>query len=78
VNKLKGVMMMLTFAFDCQLNNNEDYIKEGTKVRVYNHPLKKQGFTAVVIEAAFNHKGKEITFPSTYEWFSNAAFKELN
>jgi hypothetical protein len=70
-------MDKLTFAFDCQLNDQEDFIKEGTTVKVYDHPLKKEGFTAVVISSAFNYKEEEITFPSNYEWFSNAAFKEL-
>jgi hypothetical protein len=37
-------MKELTFAFDCQLNDQEDYVKEGTKVKVYDHPLKSQVF----------------------------------
>lgn len=70
-------MKELTFAFDCQLNNQEDYVKEGTKVKVYDHPLKKPDFTAVIIEKAINCQGNTINLMPNHEWFVNAAFIEL-
>jgi hypothetical protein len=70
-------MKELTFAFDCQLNDQEDYIKEGTKVKIYDHPLKKPGFTPVIIESAHTYKEKAIKVPSKHEWFANTAFIEL-
>jgi hypothetical protein len=67
-------MKELTFAFDCQLNDQEDYVKEGTKVKVYDHPLKKPGFTAVIIKKAINCQGNTINLMPKYEWFVNVAF----
>jgi translation elongation factor P/translation initiation factor 5A len=66
----------LTFSCDSQLNDQEDYIKEGTKVKVYSHPLKKNGAVAVIIEKAFSHEGKELNLIPHYEWFLNVSFTE--
>lgn len=70
---------MLTFAFDVQLNDNEDYIKAGTKVRIYDHPIKKSDCTPVIIDKAWTYEGKEFTPDCiTYEWFMNSSFIESN
>ncbi len=69
-------MSKLTFAFDCQLNENEEWIEEGTTVKTYNHPLKKEGYQCVMIEWAYTWEGTAFNH-NQYEWFMNEAFKEL-
>jgi hypothetical protein len=70
-------MTKLTFAFDCQLNDEEDYIKEGTIVEVYPHLKNGEEFTAVIIDKAWSYEGEELNPYPTYEIFMNTAFKEL-
>lgn len=67
----------LTFALDVQLNDNEDWIAEGTVVEIYNTPRDSKGFTPVIITHGYTHSGEPITLDPYYEFFSNSSFKEL-
>jgi hypothetical protein len=71
-------MQEVTFAFDVQLNDNEDWIKEGTKVSIYDHPLKKTDAVPVIITKYWNFEGKELEQSPNYEWFMVRSFKEFN
>jgi hypothetical protein len=68
-------MKTLTFAFDAQLNDQEDYIPAGTQVKVYNTWRQHEGFTPVLVEAALTYKGKPITV-NQVEYFTNQTFVE--
>lgn len=63
-NTKEETAMELTFAFDCEIND-EKYIPAGTKVTVYNHPIKKQDSTWIIYNG------------NRYE-FMNVSFVELN
>lgn len=72
--------MELTFAFSVQLNDNEDFIKEGTVLKVSNNPYYLKRFedaTPVIITEAYTHNGEKITGMHYTEWFSNETFVEL-
>jgi hypothetical protein len=68
-------MIKLTFAFDCQLNENEDYVKEGQQVELYPYPIYKEGFTPVRVKEAYTFLGGKIKTDEIV-WFTNASFKE--
>jgi hypothetical protein len=68
-------MIKLTFAFDCQLNDNEDYVKEGQEVELYPYPIHKEGFTPVRIKKAFSFEGDPIKTNEVH-WFTSSSFKE--
>jgi hypothetical protein len=72
-------MKTLTFAFDCQLDN-EDWIKEGTVVMVSDNEYYVKRFrdsTPVIITEAYTYEGEKISIPATVEWFDNNSFVEL-
>jgi hypothetical protein len=72
-------MKTLTFAFDCQLDN-EDWIKEGTVVMVSDNEYYVKRFrdsTPVIITEAYTYEGEKISIPDTVEWFDNNSFVEL-
>jgi hypothetical protein len=73
-------MKKLTFAFDVQLNDQEDFIAAGTQVEVSDNPLylnRHNDFTPVIITSAYNYNGKTIKINQITEWFSNNSFIEL-
>jgi hypothetical protein len=69
-------MIKLTFAFDCQINDAEDYVKEGTEVKIFDKTIiKRDDCTPVVIKQAYDISGDK---KDIYDiiWFMNSAFKE--
>jgi hypothetical protein len=70
-------MKELTFAFDCQLNDDEDYMKEGQKVTVVTTGKQYEGFVKVRITDAYSYDGKPIQFVPFTDHFSTASFVEL-
>jgi hypothetical protein len=68
--------MELTFAFDCQLNE-EDYIKAGTKVKVSETGKQYEGFAAVVITEGYSHKDEAIRFIPFVDHFLKESFVEF-
>jgi hypothetical protein len=70
-------MKTLTFAFDVQLNDDEDYIKEGTKVQIADTSRQHEGFAAVVITEGFSYHGEPIEFVPFVDHFMNESFVEL-
>lgn len=73
-------MKTLTFAFDCQLNDNEDWIKGGTVVNVSDNPFylkRHKDATPVIITEVYNYEGEKIEIVPTVEWFINSSFEEL-
>jgi mRNA-degrading endonuclease HigB of HigAB toxin-antitoxin module len=74
-------MNTLTFKFDCQLNDNEDWIKEGTKVQVSSNQFHVNRFkdsTPVIITEALDIDGNKVKLIPYVEWFMNSCFVELN
>lgn len=69
-------MKTLTFALDCQLND-EDYIKEGTVVQVAEDAKQYEGFAAVVITDGWSYDDKPVKFIPFTDHFSKASFVEL-
>lgn len=72
--------MNLTFAFDVQLNDQEDYISEGTQVKISDNPFhltRYEGFTPVIITEAYSYNGNKLTITSYVEWFTCESFIEL-
>jgi hypothetical protein len=75
---MKGWMMMLTFKMDCQLNDNEDWIAEGTKVEIDNRLHNtKNDCTWVKITKAFSFEGQELQLNESH-LFLNISFTELS
>lgn len=73
-------MKTLTFAFDVQFNDKEDWIPEGTKVNVSEnefHLSRWKDAAPVIIKEILSYKGKRIEIDPTVEWFSNNTFVEL-
>jgi hypothetical protein len=68
--------MELTFAFDCQLNE-EDYIKAGTKVKVSETGKQYEGYAAVVITDGYSYHGEPIQFIPFVDHFLKESFVEL-
>jgi hypothetical protein len=69
-------MKTLTFAFDVQLNDKEDWIMEGTKVEVAEASRLHEGFTPVIITEACRYDGK-IFKTTVIEYFLNESFVEF-
>jgi hypothetical protein len=69
--------MELTFAFDCQLNDEEDYIKAGTKVKVSETGKQYEGYAAVVITDGYSYHGEPIQFIPFVDYFLKESFVEL-
>lgn len=69
-------MNTLTFAFDCQLNDLEDYVAEGTVVEVVDTWRKSEGFTPVLITKCFTYEGMPMDIKQV-EYFMNESFVEL-
>ena len=65
----------LTFAFDSQLTDNEDYVKAGTVVEIVDLDRHK-GFTGVRVTEAYDYNGNQIEVNDVC-WFSNSSFIEL-
>jgi hypothetical protein len=70
-------MKELTFAFDCELNTDQDYIKAGTKVEVIEVGKQYVGFVKVRITDGFSYDDKPIQFIPFTDHFSIASFVEL-
>ena len=73
-------MNKLTFAFDVQLDEQENYIASCTQVEISNNPFHLNRYTdstPVIINKAYNHKGNQIKINPTIEWFLNSSFVEL-
>lgn len=72
-------METLTFKFDTQLNDNEDWISKGTVVQVADIWKHHEGSTPVIITEAITYQGKHITFDyPVIESFMNCSFDELS
>jgi DNA/RNA endonuclease YhcR with UshA esterase domain len=69
-------MKTLTIAFDVQLNDNEDYLQEGTILEVADVWKQYEGSTPVIVKEALNYKGKPVKV-SEIAYFMNCTFKEL-
>lgn len=70
-------MKTVTFAFDCQLNNQEDFIKEGSVVEVSDNEFyihRYENSIPVIITEGYNCKGKKIAFEPYVEWFMKESF----
>jgi hypothetical protein len=70
-------MKTLTFAFDCELNSDMDYIKTGTKVKVVDTWKQYDGFAAVVITEGYSYNDEPIQFIPFVDHFKNESFVEL-
>jgi hypothetical protein len=70
-------MKELTFAFDCQLNDEEDFIKAGTKVKVIDDGKQYEGYAAVVITDGYSYHGEPIQFIPFVDHFLKGSFVEL-
>jgi hypothetical protein len=73
-------MKTLTFAFDVQLDQDENYIEEGTVVKVSDSPFhlnRWEDSVPVIITEAFSYEGKKFSIPATVEWFMKSSFAEL-
>lgn len=70
-------MKQLTFAYDCAVNDNEDYVKEGTKVMVADVWKQHEGFTPVIITEGYTYYDKPKTFEPEIIYFMNESFIEL-
>jgi hypothetical protein len=70
-------MKEVTFAFDCELNSDSDYMKEGQKVTVVTTGKQYEGFVKVRITDAYSYDGKPIQFVPFTDHFSTASFVEL-
>lgn len=71
-------MKTLTFGTDVQLDDNGNWIAEGTQVTVSNNEFylnRHKGFTPVIVTQALDYKGRKISIEPTVEWFSNRSFK---
>ena len=71
-------MKTLTFAFDVQFNDKEDWVAAGTEVNVSDnefHLSRWEDSTPVIIKEVFTYKGKCIEIDPTVEWFSNNTFE---
>lgn len=70
----------VTFALDVQLNDNEDWIPKGTKVRVSDneyHLNRHEGFIPVIITEAMDYDGDRVEFDPYVEWFNEKSFVEF-
>lgn len=70
-------MKTLTFAFDVQLNDDEDYIIEGTVVQVADVWKQYEDSTAVIITEGYSYNGDPIQFVPFVDHFMNRSFVEL-
>lgn len=70
-------MRSLTFAFDVQLNDEEDWIAEGTVVTEAETSRKIEGFTPVLVTQAFDYQNRPIDVDPYFEYFLSGSFKEL-
>lgn len=71
-------MKTLTVKFDLQLNDDEDFLKEGMKLRFAEEARVHEGFVAVEITNAFSHEGDPIEFVPFVDYFTPASFVELS
>ncbi|MED4885414.1 hypothetical protein [Bacillus smithii] len=71
-------MKTLTFAFDVQLNGQDQYIPKGTVVKISNTHKQNEGFVPVVItEVKSLIDNKIVKIDPTVEYFFSFNFKEL-
>lgn len=73
-------MKTLTFAFDVQLNDSEDWIAKDTEVQISENEIylnRHSGYTPVIIKDAYDFDGNKMKISPYVEWFSNGSFVEL-
>jgi hypothetical protein len=70
-------MTEVTFAFDCQLNDDEDFMKEGQKVTVVSTGKQYEGFIKVRITDAYSYNGELIQFIPFTDHFLKESFIEF-
>jgi hypothetical protein len=70
-------MTEVTFAFDCQLNNDEDFMKQGQKVTVVTTGKQYDGFIKVRITDAYSYNDEPIQFVPFSDHFLKESFIEL-
>ena len=70
-------MERVTFKLDVQLNDNGDFIPEGTVVNVSKRVHQRNGFVGVVITKAISYEGNPIVYTPHVSWFSESVFKEF-
>jgi hypothetical protein len=71
-------MKELTFAFDVQISDQEDWIPEGTVVKVSENPFhlnRWQDSTPVIITEYYTYNGEVVEVTPYVEWFANDTFK---
>ena len=67
----------VTFALDVQLNDHEDWIAAGTKVKVSDNPFHVNRFEdaiPVIITEGFAYNGDKMKFEPHVEWFMKCSF----
>lgn len=69
--------MELTFAFDCQVDDYENYVKAGQVVKVSDTWRKHEGFTPVIITDGYTFTDQPITFDPMEIFFMSECFVEL-
>lgn len=70
-------MKTLTFAFDVQLNNHEQYIPKGTVVEIADTKQHEGLFPVIITEVKSLIDHKIVKIDPTVEYFFNFNFKEL-
>jgi hypothetical protein len=63
------------FKCDCELNQEEDWIKAGTSVEIANHWKQVDGMTPVIITKGYSFNGNPKQFTPYVEFFMNEAFE---
>lgn len=74
-------MEKVTFMFDVQLNDNEDWMAKGTVVSVSDNEYylnKHAGYIPVIVDSAYNFEENKIKLDPSVEWFTVGTFKQLN
>ena len=69
----------VTFALDVQLNDDEDWIASGTKVKVSDskfHLIRYEDAIPVIITEAFDIDEDKVEFTPYVEWFMKNSFVE--
>jgi hypothetical protein len=70
-------MTELTFAFSCQLNDEEDYIPAGSVVKFDEKARVHEGFIAVIITEGLSYNDEPVQFVPFTDHFLKDSFVEL-
>jgi hypothetical protein len=70
-------MKELTFAFSCQLNDEEDYIPTGSVVKFDEKARVHEGFIAVIITDGLSYSDEPVQFIPFTDYFMKDSFVEF-